>query len=340
MQPLPVIALTPGEPAGIGPDLVIKISQSEFDAALVVVADPELIESRAEQLGVALKLETFSGQAHQPGRIAIHPVSLRTSVESGVLNPANADYVLETLKVAVNECQAGHYHALATGPIHKGIINDAGYRFTGHTEYLAALTDSPQPVMLFVAKELFVALLTTHLSLSDVPQAITMQRLEQVIRVLHRELQEKFAVSSPRINVCGLNPHAGESGHLGEEEIKVIIPVIKKLKASGIDVNGPLPADTAFLPNYLNKTDVTLAMYHDQGLPVLKHRGFSEAVNVTLGLPIIRASVDHGTALDLAGSGKIDCGSLRAAIDLAVAIAKTKINRRTSFDQTVTSING
>lgn len=340
MQSLPVIALTPGEPAGIGPDLVIKISQSALDAALVVVADPELIASRAEQLGIAVKLETFSGQPHQPGRITMHPVSLKTPTMPGILNPTNADYILETIKVAVKECQAGYYDALVTGPIHKGVINDSGRHFTGHTEYLSDLTDSPQPVMLFVAKELLVALLTTHLSLSDVPQAITLQRLEDVIRVLDHDIQEKFGISSPRINVCGLNPHAGESGHLGKEEINVIIPVIEKLKASGFKVNGPLPADTAFLPDHLLKTDVTLAMYHDQGLPVVKHHGFGEAVNVTLGLPIVRTSVDHGTALDLAGSGKIDCGSLRAAMDVAIAIVKKKNKRRAGIDQTNVTLNG
>ncbi|MFC1664278.1 4-hydroxythreonine-4-phosphate dehydrogenase PdxA [Pseudomonadota bacterium] len=333
MQPFPVIALTPGEPAGIGPDLVVQISQQEFDAALVVVADPELIRSRAKKMGVALELEPLRGKRPQPGRLYVHPVPLSAPVEPGVLNPENAAYVLETIKIGAKKCSAGSYDALVTGPIHKGVINDSGRQFTGHTEYLAELTGGLQPVMLFVAKDLFVALLTTHLPLSEVPQAITRQRIESVIQVLDRDLREKFAIASPRIHVCGLNPHAGESGHLGKEEMQVLIPAIEGLKSRGYNLLGPLPADTAFLPNFLDKADVTLAMYHDQGLPVVKHYGFGEAVNVTLGLPIVRTSVDHGTALDLAGSGMADSGSLSAALGVAISIVKKKLGAGAGYDQ-------
>lgn len=338
MQSLPVIALTPGEPAGIGPDLIIKFSRQRFNSILAVVGDPDLIASRARQLNIDVKVEIFRGQAHRPGRLCVYPVSLKKPCTAGVLDPANSDYVLKTIEVAVKESKSGLFDALVTGPVHKGVINDSGRHFTGHTEFLAELTNSPQPVMLFVGKDMLVALLTTHLSLADVPKSITRQRVEAVIRILDQDIRKRFAISSPRINVCGLNPHAGESGHLGREEINAIAPVIKKLKASGLNVNGPLPADTAFLPSKLEQTDVTLAMYHDQGLPVVKHHGFGQAVNVTLGLPLIRTSVDHGTALDLAGKGNVDCRSLKAAMDVAIGMVNKTIKWRSELDQANTRL--
>jgi len=333
MQSLPVIALTPGEPAGIGPDLIAKVSQHQFNAVLAVIADPDLIVSRAKRLGIDLEVEKFCGQIHRPGRVCVYPVPLKKPCTAGVLDPANSDYVLETIEAAVVESKKGLFDALVTGPVHKGVINDSGRKFTGHTEFLAKLTNCPQPVMLFVGKDMLVALLTTHLSLADVPNSITRQRVEAVIRTLDHDIRKRFAISSPRITVCGLNPHAGESGHLGSEEIDVIAPVIEKLKASGINAIGPLPADTAFLPSQLAQTDVTLAMYHDQGLPVVKHRGFGQAVNVTLGLPMVRTSVDHGTALNLAGSGNIDCESLKAAMDVAIGMVNKTIKWHRKFDQ-------
>jgi len=316
------IAVTPGEPAGIGPDLIVTLAQQALDAEIVAFADPALLIRRAEQLGLTLTLETINlqrpPQPHRPGTLSIHPVELRQTVNAGQLNTANAAYVLETLNHAVDGCLGGHYAALVTGPVHKGVINEAGIPFSGHTEFLADKTATEQVVMMLTTPGLRVALATTHLPLREVADAITPMRLERVIRILHHDLQRKYGISHPNILVCGLNPHAGEDGHLGREEIDIITPVLEKLRAEGMSLVGPLPADTLYVPRLLESADATLAMYHDQGLPVLKHKGFGQAINVTLGLPIIRTSVDHGTALELAGSGQANSSSLEAALKAAI----------------------
>jgi 4-hydroxythreonine-4-phosphate dehydrogenase len=313
------LAITPGEPSGIGPDLLIQLVQKPQDFELVAYADPELLDQRAAQLGLPLTLRTVTSKPQQlrPGELAIHPVSLRTQTIPGSLDTANAPYVLETLGKALADCQTNDCQAMITGPVHKGIINDAGIPFSGHTEFLAEKTQTPKVVMMLATEGLRVALATTHLPLCEVPQAITTELLEQVITILHRDLKQKFGITAPHILVSGLNPHAGENGHMGTEEIQIIEPCLAKLRAQGFNLQGPLPADTLFTPKYLNDCDAVLTMYHDQGLPVLKYKGFGAAVNITLGLPIIRTSVDHGTALDLAGTGKADSGSLRTAIRYA-----------------------
>ncbi|MDP1708042.1 MAG: 4-hydroxythreonine-4-phosphate dehydrogenase PdxA [Gammaproteobacteria bacterium] len=322
---IPRLALTPGEPAGIGPDLCVQIAQRDFPAMVVAVADPVLLTARAQALGLPLRLEVYAptqaAQPHTAGTLKVMSVPLAKPVRCGQLDPANAGYVLETLHHAVQACLAGEFDALVTGPVHKALINDAGISFAGHTEFLAELTQSPQPVMMLAVPGLRVALATTHLPLREVSRALTQPRLEAVLRVLHHDLKARFGILHPHILVCGLNPHAGEAGHLGHEEIEVIEPVIARLRAEGMHLRGPLPADTVFVPATLAPADAVLAMYHDQGLPVLKHLGFGSAVNITLGLPIIRTSVDHGTALELAGSGKADSGSLLAAIQAALALA-------------------
>jgi 4-hydroxythreonine-4-phosphate dehydrogenase len=320
------LALTPGEPAGIGPDLCIQLAQQDRDQELVVIADPELLRARAAELGLPLDILPFV--ADRPpaptaaGRLRILPVALHAPVHSGHLDPANAAYVLETLDTAIAGCMNGDFAALVTGPVHKGVINDAGIPFSGHTEYLAEQTGAAQVVMMLAAPGLRVALATTHLPLRAVSDAITREGLQRVLRVLHQDLRTRFGIAAPRILVCGLNPHAGEAGHLGREEVEIIAPALEALRAEGLQLYGPLPADTLFTPRYLDHADAVLAMYHDQGLPVLKHHGFGEAVNITLGLPIIRTSVDHGTALELAGSGRAEVGSLRAAIATAVRMAQ------------------
>ncbi len=323
MEPVRII-FTPGEPAGIGPDLCVQLAQRPLDIGLVAVADPELLINRAEMLGLRLQIDLFDPSAPKAtsgdGRLCVLPVSLATTSKPGKLNPKNAEYVLECLRQATHGCLDGRFHALVTGPVHKGIINDAGVAFTGHTEFLAELTNG-YPVMMLATEGLRVALATTHLPLSEVSSAITPQLLERVIRILHTDLRIKFGVGQPNILVCGLNPHAGEGGHLGMEEIEIISPVLERLRQEGMQLQGPLPADTLFTPHYLEQADAVLAMYHDQGLPVLKHKGFGRAVNITLGLPIIRASVDHGTALDLAGAGKANTGSLHAALETAKEMA-------------------
>lgn len=316
--PLPRLILTPGEPAGIGPDLAIAIAQSPLAAQLAVVADPDMLAARAALLGLPLKLLPARDAAHVAGSLQVHPVDTAAPVHPGHLDPANAGYVLHTLRVAARACLRGDADAMVTAPVHKGVINDAGVPFSGHTEFLADLCGSPLPVMLLAAPSLRVALATTHLPLSAVPKAITADGLSAVLRILSADLRAKFGIDRPRILVCGLNPHAGEGGHLGREEIDVIIPTLERLRAEGLDLVGPLPADTLFTPRGLAGADAVLAMYHDQGLPVLKSSGFGEAVNITLGLPIIRTSVDHGTALELAGTGRAEAGSLRAAIDAAI----------------------
>jgi 4-hydroxythreonine-4-phosphate dehydrogenase len=322
------IAVTPGEPAGIGPDLVVLQAQHGNEHELVMVADPELLTQRARSLGLPLKIRNFDpNQPPRPlgfGELCVEPVKLVASSVAGTLSTANASYVLETLNTAIDLCQRGLTDALVTAPVHKGIINDSGIPFSGHTEHLADKTNTPKVVMMLATSDLRVALVTTHLPLAAVPAAITADNVRDTIKVLHRALQDNFALPDPRILVCGLNPHAGEGGHLGREEIDVIQPVLEELRRDRFKLIGPLPADTLFTPRVLAEGDAVLAMYHDQGLPVLKSRGFGKAVNITLGLPIIRTSVDHGTALDLAGTGKADIGSLEAALRSASAMALTR----------------
>jgi 4-hydroxythreonine-4-phosphate dehydrogenase len=325
--PCPRLFLTPGEPAGIGPDLALAAALRRHPAELVAVADPALLEQRARRLRLRVALHPFDAAAparpHRPGTLAVAAVPLRAPVAAGRLDPANAPYVLEALDRAVALCRAQRHAALVTGPVHKGVINDAGIAFTGHTEYLAARCGAPTPVMLLVAGTLRVALATTHLPLREVPDAITAERLRAVLRVLARDLRLRLGIARPRILVAGLNPHAGEGGHLGREDADVIGPVVRELRAEGLRLEGPLPADTLFTRERLGRADAVLAMYHDQGLPVLKYAGFGAAVNVTLGLPIARASVDHGTALELAGrKGRADAGSLLAALKLGAGLAR------------------
>ncbi|WP_210756787.1 4-hydroxythreonine-4-phosphate dehydrogenase PdxA [Caldichromatium japonicum] len=321
------LAITPGEPAGVGPDLIVRLAAAESaPAELVAIADPELLAERAAHLGLKLGIEPFEpSQPPSPqraGRLKIWPVPLAHPVEAGRLDPANAPYVLETLKRACAGCLEGRFDALVTGPVHKGIINDAAIPFTGHTEFLAEYCGG-EPVMMLAIPGLRVALATTHLPLNQVSAAITRASLARVVDVLHQDLIQRFGIREPRILVCGLNPHAGEGGHLGREEIEVIEPVLAQRRAHGWRLIGPVPADTAFVPPRLQDVDAVLAMYHDQGLPVLKHLGFGHAVNITLGLPIIRTSVDHGTALELAGTDRADLGSLRQALLLACQLVQS-----------------
>jgi len=319
------IAITPGEPAGIGADLLIQLVQQPQSQQLVAIADPGLLQQRARQLGLPLTLVPHDpSQPPVPtpvAQLAIVPQSLPGPVTPGRLEPANAAYVLACLRRAVSGCQAGEFAALVTGPVHKGIINEAGLPFIGHTEYLAELTGTARVVMLLTAPGMRVALATTHLPLREVADSINHDHLTTTLTILDQDLRQRFGLAQPRISVLGLNPHAGEGGHLGREEIEIIIPVINELRAAGMNLTGPLSADTAFNPRQREQTDVFLAMYHDQGLPVLKHHGFGQAVNVTLGLPIIRTSVDHGTALELVGKGQAHTSSLEAAIATAVEMA-------------------
>jgi len=308
----PVIAVTSGEPAGIGPDICLALADRPFDADVVVLADRGLLEERARQQGRAI------------GTLDIRHFSLRKSALAGRCDPANAPYVLDLLDAALAGCRSGAFAAMVTAPVHKGVINDAGIPFTGHTEYLAEKTGTPRVVMMLAGAGLRVALATTHLPLKDVPAAITPAELETTIRILHADLRAKFGFERPRILVAGLNPHAGEGGHMGCEEIEVITPVLDKLRAEGMELVGPLPADTLFTKNVLAGSHAQLAMYHDQGLAVLKFAAFDEGINVTLGLPLIRTSVDHGTALDLAGSGKASPTSLFAAVDAAIDMARRR----------------
>ncbi len=321
------IAITPGEPAGIGPDLCIAIAQNPpSDVELVIVADPKLLANRAAQLGHPLRLKTFEATTEpletKAGELTVLPAQLRSKAAPGVLDKANAEYVLETLRVAAQTVSDGNCDAMVTGPVHKGIINDAGIPFSGHTEYLAEFCNQDLTVMMLATEGLRVALATTHLPLSAVPGAITKELLHAIIKILNADLQSKFGIVTPKILVCGLNPHAGEGGHLGSEEIETIEPALQQMRDQGIDLIGPLPADTLFTTKYLSNADAVLAMYHDQGLPVLKFKGFGAASNITLGLPIIRTSVDHGTALDLAATGKAETGSLINAITTALEMSK------------------
>ncbi len=328
-QAFPVLrlAITPGEPAGIGPDLVVRLAAAESaPAELVAIADPDLLTERAAALGLMLRIEPFDPTRppwpHRAGWLRVWPVPLAHPVKPGCLDPANAVYVLETLNQACTGCLEGHFAALVTGPVHKGIINDAGFSFTGHTEFLAERCGG-ESVMMLAIPGLRIALATTHLPLAQVSAVITRKSLGRVIDVLYQDLRHRFGIKRPRILVCGLNPHAGEGGHLGREEIEIIEPVLNERRAWGWDLIGPVPADTAFVPARVQDSDAVLAMYHDQGLPVLKHRGFGQAVNITLGLPIIRTSVDHGTALDLAGTARADLGSLRQALVTACTLAQS-----------------
>jgi len=317
----PVIALTPGEPAGVGPDVCLQLTPPA-DCALVLIADPVMLEQRARALHRPFTPREWKGRATTGAGVFVRPVNTVRPVTPGRVDRANAPYVIETIKVAVEGCRHGEFDALVTGPVHKGNINDAGIPFTGHTEFLAAASGAPQPVMMLACPGLRVALTTIHLPLAQVPRAITRERLTAVIEVLHADLKRKFGIADPVILVCGLNPHAGEGGHLGREEIEVIGPVLDTLSARGMRLRGPVPADTAFIPAQLAGVDAVLTMYHDQGLPVLKHHDFAHAVNVTLGLPFVRTSVDHGTALELAGTGRADVSSLVAAIDMARALIR------------------
>jgi 4-hydroxythreonine-4-phosphate dehydrogenase len=327
----PRILVTAGEPAGIGPDLIIKLSQIEHDYDLTVIADPDLLLERAKLLSIPIEIITVSNNdtsqnLQKTNSLKVLPVKLKASSLPGKLDVNNASYVLETLDVACNNCISKNYDAVVTTPIQKSVINDAGIAFSGHTEYFAEHCNNAFPVMLLACPELRVALVTTHLALRDVPDAITAKRVEKTIRIVIDEMSKHFGIKNPTVTVCGLNPHAGEDGHLGKEEITTINPIINDFINQGHNVIGSLPADTAFRLEQRQKTDVYICMYHDQGLPVLKTLGFGEAVNITLGLPIIRTSVDHGTALELAGSGKAQCDSLLAAIDMADKMAGHQFN--------------
>ena len=322
------LAITPGEPAGIGPELLIQAVQDGCTQQLVAFADPNMLTQRAKLLGLPLQLMPFEPNSPVtpllPSELYISPISTDSETKVGELDAANAPYVLACLDAAIEACQANQCDGLVTGPVQKSIINDAGIDFSGHTEYLALKTHTDTVVMMLATDNLRVALATTHLPLRDVADAITAPLLRSVIDILNRDLCTKFGIQQPKILVCGLNPHAGEGGHLGNEEIEIISPVIKQFKQQGIAISGPYPADTLFTEKYLSNVDAVLAMYHDQGLPVLKHSGFGRAANITLGLPIIRTSVDHGTALDLAGKGIADKGSFEVALNCAAQMAERR----------------
>ncbi|CAO95771.1 4-hydroxythreonine-4-phosphate dehydrogenase PdxA [Erwinia tasmaniensis] len=321
------VVITSGEPAGIGPDLVVQLAQQDWPVELVVCADPELLRDRAAVLRLPLTLREYQpgtdAQPQQAGSLTVLPAHLAQPVNAGELCVDNSHYVLETLARACDGCLSGEFAALITGPVHKGAINDAGIPFSGHTEFFAERARCERVVMMLATEELRVALATTHLPLKDVAASITRTTLHEVITILYQDLQSKFGRAEPHIFVCGLNPHAGEGGHMGREEIDVIIPALDELRQQGMKLTGPLPADTLFQPKYLQHADAVLAMYHDQGLPVLKYQGFGRAVNITLGLPFIRTSVDHGTALELAGSGQADAGSFKTALNLAITMIKS-----------------
>jgi len=322
------IAITAGEPAGIGPDLCVLLAQKTLECEYIVIADPALLTQRAEQLNLPLKLE-LADLSQEPqitahGTLKYLPVELSTTVEAGKLNKHNANYVLNSLQLALEGCLDQRFDAVVTGPVHKGIINEAGVAFSGHTEFFADGAGVDKVVMMLATPTLRVALATTHLPLNQVSEAITQDSLRKVIEITYQSLQQQFGIKNPHIAICGLNPHAGEGGYLGHEEIDVIDPVIEQLKQQGMILSGAWPADTVFVETNLQKFDAVLAMYHDQGLPVLKHQGFGKAVNITLGLPFIRTSVDHGTALDLAGTANVNLGSLQAAIEMADNMIKSR----------------
>lgn len=322
------IAITPGEPAGIGPDLVIQIAQQAWPVQIVVLASRELLETRAKQLKLPLTLIEYDKnkkpEAQQAQTLTILPIELAVDCTPGELNSDNGAYVVDTLRIASEMNMSGEFDAIVTGPVHKGLINKSGIAFSGHTEYFAHQANCSDVVMLLATEGLRVALVTTHIPLAYVSKAITRDRLQKVTRILHHDLVNKFGINNPKIYACGLNPHAGEDGHLGREEIEVINPAIEELRLEGINIIGTLPADTIFQEKYLAEADVILAMYHDQGLPVLKYKGFGSSVNITLGLPFIRTSVDHGTAIELAGTGKADSGSFIAAINSAIELSNNQ----------------
>ena len=323
---LPLVAVTAGEPAGIGPDLCVMLARRDVNARVVVVADRDVLAQRAKALGVEVDLLDYAAHPGKTpaGALTVLHLPVAKPVVPGTLDPSNSRYVLRTLEAACDGCADGTFDAMATAPVNKGVINDAGIAFTGHTEFLAERTHTPLVVMMLVGGGMRVALATTHLALRDVPAAITRETVSGTLRVLVDDLKRRFGIARPRVLVAGLNPHAGESGHIGREEIDVIAPVLESARAEGVDAIGPLPADTLFNPDKLRDADAVLVMYHDQGLPVLKHASFGSGVNVTLGLPIVRTSVDHGTALDLVGTGRADIGSLIAAIELAAELARHK----------------
>jgi 4-hydroxythreonine-4-phosphate dehydrogenase len=319
-SPSPLVALTAGEPAGIGPDLCALIARERLPGRLVIVGDARVIEERARQRSIAWNVPAYRDRDSAP-RLSMLHVAAPAPVQAGRLDPANGRHVIALLDRAIDGCMAGEFDAMVTAPVQKSTINDAGIEFSGHTEYLAQRTHTARVVMLLVGGGIRVALATTHLALADVPRAITRTGLTEVLRILDHDLRIRFGIARPRILVAGLNPHSGEAGYLGREEIDTITPVIAELAREGLAVSGPYPADTLYTPKVLEGADATLAMYHDQGLPVLKHAAFGRGVNVTLGLPIVRTSVDHGTALDRAGTGEIDAGSLGEAVELAFELA-------------------
>jgi 4-hydroxythreonine-4-phosphate dehydrogenase len=322
------IAVTPGEPAGIGPDLIIAMAQKDWTVQIVVVASPQLLKERAKALNVSLHFtvfdETIEATPHQANTLTILPIELDTPCIAGELDSANGHYVVETLRIACEKNINGEFDAVVTGPVHKGLINKAGIAFSGHTEYFAHQANCSDVVMMLATEGLRVALVTTHIPLQYVSKAITGERLKKVTQILHKDLVTKFGIKNPKIYVCGINPHAGEDGHLGREEIEVMNPALEELRSEGINAIGPLPADTIFQEKYLSEADAILSMYHDQGLPVLKYKGFGNSVNITLGLPFIRTSVDHGTAIELAGTGKADSGSFYQAINTAITLANNQ----------------
>jgi len=326
MHKAAIIAVTSGEPAGIGPELCLSLldyAEKDTSTHLVILADRQLMAERAQALGFKGSLRDWEpGLSPQAGTLDILHIPLPVASTPGRLDPANACYVLGMLDRAIDGCQSGEFSAMVTAPVHKGVINDSGVHFTGHTEYLAEKTQTPQVVMMLAGDGLKVALATTHLALKNVPAALTQDSLEQTLRILHADLNKKYGLPAPRILVAGLNPHAGEGGYLGDEEIEVITPVLNRLRAEGMTLIGPLPADTMFTPPMLAQGDCVLAMYHDQGLTALKYATFGKGINVTLGLPIIRTSVDHGTALELAGTGRADAGSLVVAVEQAIVMAQ------------------
>lgn len=334
MQPIPRIAVTPGEPAGIGPEIVLKLAQQTLAFEIVAVASKALLESLARQLHIDVSVNIFNPEdvpaVHGPGQLKVVDIPVPNQVVPGELDVENSNYVIETLNTAIELARTDTCQAVATGPVQKSVINEAGIFFSGHTEFFAEKTGGC-PVMLLsnemgnteAAQTLRVALMTTHLAVADVPAQITAQRIEEVLRVLHHDLVNRFGIENPLICVCGLNPHAGENGHLGSEEKEIISPALDRLRKQGLQLEGPIPADTAFARRKPRTRDVIVVMYHDQGLPVIKYGDFGNIVNVTLGLPLIRTSVDHGTALDIAGQGIADAGSIRIAAEMAAKLAAT-----------------
>jgi 4-hydroxythreonine-4-phosphate dehydrogenase len=323
-KPIQRIAITSGEPAGIGPELIVKIAQHDYQDQLIIIGDPDLFLATAKLLNLPLTIKVYDETAPQAsisGHIYIDPIKLNTKAIPGKLDSTNAQYVLNTLHRACDGCLQSQFDAMVTPPVHKGVINQAGINFTGQTEYLQQQTQSSEVVMMLATNNLKVALVTTHIALNKVSEAITKPKLRKILNILIKDLTDVFAIDRPKILVCGLNPHAGEDGHMGSEEIETISPVLKEFNDAGANLIGPLPADTLYTDKYLKDCDATLAMYHDQGLPVLKYSGFGQAVNITLGLPIIRTSVDHGTAIDIAGKGQADTGSLLVAIEYASKLA-------------------